>query len=66
MFTVGSMICSNGEEGGVNNFKIIYVCLGSAFLHSPVSLGVSDILGIHMSQLVMKLRSKLPWEERGS
>lgn len=35
----------------------------NAFLYSHLNLGVSDVLGIHISNSVMRPLYKIPWEE---
>lgn len=57
------MICSKGELSGENNLKRIYVWLWDASLHLRLSLGVSDILGIRISNSGMRPQYKTPWEE---
>lgn len=60
------MICSNGELGGMNNLETIYIWLWNGSLYSHLSLrGVPDVLGIHISNLVMKPKFKMSWVEWG-
>lgn len=47
----------------MNNLKIIYIWLGNAFLSFHLDLGVSDVLGIRISNSVMRPQYKIPWEE---